>query len=103
MASKGMAVVGETEIAIGFRLVGVKDSFDLTGDAAAAKLRELIAEKKHSLIIVSESIRNYLGRDLLQIELLTDPLVVFLPLPGGTDEESVSRLARRVLGVEIGV
>lgn len=103
MSAKGIAVIGESEIATGFRLVGIADSFSLTGEEAASKLLKLVEEKTHSLIIVSESVKNFLGRDLIHLEVITDPLVVFLPLPGGRDEESVGALAKRVLGVDIGV
>ncbi|EQD28874.1 V-type ATP synthase subunit F, partial [mine drainage metagenome] len=36
------------------------------------------------------------------IEVSTSPLVLFIPMPGGHDEESVGRLAKRILGVDIG-
>ncbi|MCL5438192.1 MAG: V-type ATP synthase subunit F [Candidatus Thermoplasmatota archaeon] len=82
--------------------MGIEDTFELTGEEAAAKLNEIVSDRKHSMIIVSESVRPFIGRDLHRLELLTDPLVVFLPLPGGTEEESVNKLAKRVLGVDIG-
>lgn len=98
-----IAIIAERELVLGFRLIGVEHSFIAEKDEGVKKLYELLAEKKYSLIMVSESIKSYMDSKTLRFtETSTDPVVVFIPLPGGEDLESVNALAKRVLGVDIG-
>ncbi len=98
-----IAIIAERELVLGFRLIGVEHSYIAEKDEGVKKLYELLAEKKYSLIMVSESIKPYMDIKTLRfIETSTDPVVVFIPLPGGEDLESVNALAKRVLGVDIG-
>lgn len=98
-----IAIVAERELVLGFRLIGVEHSFIAEKDEGVKKLYELLAEKKYSLIMVSESIKPYMDSKTLRFtDTSTDPVVVFIPLPGGEDLESVNALAKRVLGVDIG-
>ena len=98
-----IAVIGEREIALGFKLVGISDVFMETGEAAAKRFAELLAGKEYGLVIVSESIKKTLSKAALKTaETTLRPLVVFIPAPGqGEGEESVEALAKRVLGVNI--
>lgn len=98
-----IAVVAERELILGFRLIGVEHSFIAEKEEGVKKLNEILNEKKFSLVMVSESIKPYMdSRTLRFIEISTDPVVVFIPVPGGEDLESVNELAKRVLGVDIG-
>lgn len=98
-----IAVIGEREIVLGFRLVGVENSFIAEREKGVETLQGMMRDKKFSLIMVSESIKPFMDQKMLRsIDTSTDPVVVFIPLPGGRDLESVNDLARRVLGVEIG-
>lgn len=98
-----IAIVGERELAIGFRLIGMESTFETGESDGAEKFMELYSSGKYTLIMASEMIKSRLERRLLdQIEVSTNPLVVFIPMPGGQDEESVGKLAKRILGVEIG-
>ncbi len=98
-----IAVIGERELVLGFRLVGVENSFIAEKEKGVEMLQGMMQEKKFSLIMVSESIKPYMDqRTLRSIDVSTDPVVVFIPLPGGQDLESVNDLAKRILGVEIG-
>ena len=102
VASGKICVIGEREIVLGFRLIGISDSFILTGDDGAKKVMDLLKSSSYSLIMVSESIKEFLDPRQRKIaDSSSDPVVVFIPLPGGQDLESVSDLARRVLGVDI--
>ncbi len=98
-----VAIVGERELVMGFRLLGIADTFPAEGVQAVEKFRELHSAGKHSFIMLSESVRKHM--DAKTVELVntsTTPLVVFVPLPGGSEEESIEKFAKRVLGVEIG-
>lgn len=98
-----IAIVAERELILGFRLIGVEHSYIAEKEEGVKKLNGLLSEKKFSLIMISESIKPYMDSKILRfIETSTDPVVVFIPVPGGEDLESVNELAKRVLGVDIG-
>ncbi|MCL5112546.1 MAG: V-type ATP synthase subunit F [Candidatus Marsarchaeota archaeon] len=98
-----VAVVAERELALGFKLIGVKDVFIAAPQDEPHIVSELMDAKTHSLIMVSESAKKYMSSEALRsIERSLYPLVVFIPLPGVEDSrESVEALAKRVLGVDI--
>jgi V/A-type H+-transporting ATPase subunit F len=104
MRFEKVAVIGEREIALGFKLVGIKDTFIKSGQEAVKLFLELMSSKTYNLILVSESIKNNMESSTLRLaETSLTPLVVFIPLPGVEEErESVEKLAKRVLGVDIG-
>ncbi len=98
-----IAVLGEREIALGFRLLGVTNAFIAVGEKGVEKFSELFRSDEFTFIMVSESLKRFMDRRMLDsIETSTVPLVVFVPLPGGGDEESIEKFAKRVLGVDIG-
>lgn len=98
-------VLGERELAIGFRLVGLADVIEVHPESAAREFSKTMADTGVSLVIASESIRPQLSESQ---RMLADsslrPLVVFVPSPTGEYEvESLSTLAKRVLGVSLAV
>ena len=103
MQFESIAVVGERELVLGFKLVGVSDVFISEGEEAAKLLGDFMANKKYGLIVVSDSIKKSLTGSLLKhMETALRPLVVFIPSTTGEEsEESVETLAKRVLGVDI--
>ncbi len=103
MKFEKVAVIGEREIALGFKLIGIKDTFIKSGSDAVKQFTELMNSKSYNLILVSESIRSAMDSGSLRLaETSLAPLVVFIPLPGKEEErESVEKLAKRVLGVDI--
>lgn len=100
---KPIAVIGERELVIGLRLIGLRDTFIGSSEAGANELVSLVKSGKYSLILASEELRPFLSAQArTAFERTLDPLVVFLPTPGtGEEEESVSALAKRVLGISV--
>ena len=98
-----IAIVGERELVIGYQLLGIEDTFIVTGEDANKKIQELFSSDEFSLIIASESVRNALPFTFrTRIEASIEPLVLFMPsLQGNIKEESISVLAKRVLGINI--
>ena len=100
-----IAVVGEREFVVGYRLLGVEDSFITGKDDSQKVLMELVNSNKYGLIIVGNSVRAVLSvalREKLEASII--PLVVFMPaLDSQGSEESLTKLARRVLGVDLKV
>ncbi len=98
-----ICVIGERSLALGFRLIGIIDSFEYTGEEALNKLEEFSKSKKYSVIFVSESVKKYMDTRLMtHYESMMNPLIMFIPMPGQENEESLSSMAKRILGVDIG-
>ena len=97
------AVLGERELAIGFRLIGLQDVFDVTPENAVAEFQRAMTSGRYTLVIASQSIRPRLTEaQRLSADSSITPLVVFVPTPTGEYEvESINALAKRVLGVTL--
>ena len=98
-----IAVVGERELAIGYNLLGIEDTFITSGDDASKTIQDLFSSGNYSLIIISDAVRSSLPVIFRKkIEASIEPLVIFMPaLEGNIQEESISVLAKRVLGISI--
>ena len=98
-------VLGERELAIGFRLIGLKDVIEVTAENSVAEFQRVMAENRYSLVIASQSIRARLSEtQRASTDASLRPLAVFVPTPTGEFEvESINALAKRVLGVTLSV
>jgi V/A-type H+-transporting ATPase subunit F len=98
-----IAVVGERELVLGYRLLGVEDAFITSGSEAQKTVMDLFNSNNYSLIIVGSEARASLTTAMREkLESSIVPLVVFMPALGSeAKEESLSLLARRVLGVDL--
>ena len=99
------AVIGERELAIGFRLIGLQDVVEVTPAAASAEFQKLMNRDDINLVVASEGVRHRLSENQrVQAEGSLHPLVVFVPSPTGEYEvESLAALAKRVLGISLQV
>jgi V/A-type H+-transporting ATPase subunit F len=100
-----IAVVGEKELVLGYRLLGVDDAIPVSRVESQKTVMELFNSGKYNLIIVGNEARKGLsGATKEKLESSIVPLVVFMPSTEAEEaEESLSRLAKRVLGVDIKV
>jgi V/A-type H+-transporting ATPase subunit F len=100
-----IAVVGERELVIGYRLLGINDTFLVGKDnnEATKTMEMLFSSHRFAMIIASSFIRDSLPPLFkLKVESSLRPLVLFMPsLNGNMSEESLSSLAKRVLGINI--
>ena len=96
-------VLGERELAIGFRLIGLKDVLEVTPETAVAEFQRVLQPGPYNLVIASQSIRRRLSESQrAHADASLNPLVVFVPTPTGDYEvESINALAKRVLGVTL--
>ena len=103
MQSGKIGVVGDRELVLGYRLLGVEDAFMAAREDAQKVVMGLFNSSEYGLIIVGSEARKGLSsstREKLESSII--PLVVFMPsLEGEESEESISLLARRVLGVDL--
>ena len=107
-ASGRLAVVGDRELVIGYRLIGIDDTFIVSDDEdASKKIQELYSSGEFGLIIASNSMRAKLSSKFVaEIEESIEPLVLFMPSQKEAedeDKESIAALAKRVLGISIEV
>ena len=102
-SSGRIAVAGERELVIGYRLLGIEETFEVSGEEASKKIQELFISGKFSLIIASDAVRAALPAVFRKkIESSIEPLVLFMPaMEGNIQEESIAALAKRVLGISI--
>ena len=102
-SSGRIAVAGERELVIGYRLLGIEDTFEVSGEDASKTVQDLYFSGKFSLIIASDVVRNVLPAVFRKkIEASIEPLVLFMPaMEGNIQEESIAALAKRVLGISI--
>ncbi|MDA4112618.1 MAG: hypothetical protein OK474_01045 [Thaumarchaeota archaeon] len=100
-----IAVVGERELVLGYRLLGVQDAFQAGKDDVQKIVMDLFNSNEYALIIVGNQARAGLSASVKEkLESSITPLVVFMPsLDSQAHEESLSILARRVLGVDLKV
>ncbi len=103
MEFKKMVFVGDRRDALGLRLAGIDNSFNLSGRAAVEEIIKLIKSKEYNLIIAEEDIINYADQnELNNINMSIDPLVLLIPSNEVEEsKESLESLAKRVLGVDI--
>ena len=96
-------VLGERELAIGFRLIGFRDVVEVTAESAQREFQKAMTDGHHSLVIASQSIRGALTEnERAHADQSLHPLVVFVPTPTGEFEvESIEQLAKRILGVSL--
>jgi len=101
----GTVVLGERELAIGFRLIGMQDVREVTPETAAREFQSVVDSGRAGLVIASQSVRSALSEaQRMQAEASLEPLVVFVPPPSGEYEvESIDALAKRVLGVTLSI
>jgi len=100
-----IAVVGDRELVLGYRLLGVEAAFVASRENAQKLLMDLFDSNGYGLIIAGDDVRKALSaaaRDKLESSIV--PLVVFMPsTTSEVAEESLSKLAKRVLGVDLKV
>jgi len=102
-----LAIIGDRELVIGYRLIGIDDTFITSDEDAGKKIQDLYSSGEFGLIIASDSVRSQLSSKFLsEVEGSIEPLVLFMPSQKETtaeDEESIAALAKRVLGINIEV
>jgi len=77
-----LAVVGDRELVIGYRLIGIDDTFIVTDEEdASKKIQELYSSGEFGSIIASNSMRDKLSSKFItEIEESIEPLVLFMQL-----------------------
>lgn len=99
-----IAVIADSATCTGFRLAGVENTFSLSGTEAEGKLSELLSDERFGIIVVPERlVENCDWRLKKRVEATAKPIVVPIPDSAGPieQEESLSKLIKRALGVDL--
>jgi len=100
---KPTAVIGERELVLGFRLIGLGNTFLVDPSTTVRTFEEAFDSGRYGLILASQRLQAALPEKVRRrAESSLSPLVVFLPTPGaGEEPESLAALAKRVLGISL--
>ncbi len=94
-----IAVAGGSEFIVGFQLAGIKDVINVT-DNFFNGLKNIKNRKDIGIVIVDEEIIQSLDvHQRFEIEASVDP--VFIPLSKKTEQDSLKRLIKKSIGVDL--
>ena len=94
-----MAVLGNNEFTVGFQLVGIKDIVDVT-DNPIDDINRLMDRKDIGIVVVDEKIMENI--DLYQRQIIESSVEpVFILVSTKTEQESLKRLIKKSIGVDL--
>jgi len=94
-----VAAAGTNEFIVGFRLAGIKDTIEIKGNSFK-ELNSLKSRKDLGIIIIDEKIIEDLEiHERNDIESCVDP--VFIPVSVKEEKESLRRLIKKSVGVDL--
>ena len=93
-----VAVLGGSEFIVGFQLAGIKEIIE--SNEPVKDIMELKNRKDIGIVVVEEKIMESL--DKLQKEEIEDSVEpVFIPLSTKVEQESLKRLIKKSIGIEL--
>lgn len=94
-----IAVLGSNEFVVGFQLAGIKDTLEVSNNSMD-DINKIKAKKEHGVVIIEERILEGLDKhQRLQIEDSVDP--VFIPISTRFEQDSLKRLIKKSVGVDL--
>lgn len=93
------AVLGSNEFIVGFRLAGIKDTFEASKNPMQ-DISNFRNKKEHGIVIIEEKIIEQLEKhDREDIEDSVEP--VFIPISTKVEQDSLKRLIKKSVGVDL--
>ena len=94
-----MAVLGSNEFIVGFQLAGIKDTFEVS-DNPVKDINDLKNNKEIGIVVIEENIMDGLDKhQRLEVEDSVDP--VFIPVSTKVEQDSLKRLIKKSIGVDL--
>lgn len=94
-----LAVFGGSEFVVGFQLAGIKDVVEVAGNYFD-ELKNMKNRKDIGIIVVDEKImENLEPYQRQEIEASVEP--VFIPVSTKVEQDSLKRLIRKSIGVDL--
>ncbi len=95
---KKIAIAGNEEFTIGFKLAGITDSFEL-GEKPMDTLADLMKSDFGIVIVEEDFLAKLDSEDRVDIENCVSP--VFIPLSANASQDSLSRLIKKSIGIDL--
>ncbi len=94
-----VAVIGGSEFIVGFQLAGIKQAVEADSDYFN-HLKNFKNKKEIGIVVVEEKIMDNLEQhQRLEIEASVDP--VFIPLSTTAEQDSLKKLIKKSIGVDL--
>ena len=94
-----IAVVGGSEFIVGFQLAGIKDTMEVTGNYFS-ELRNMKSRKDIGIVVDDEKIMEELDiHQRLDIDASVEP--VFIPVSTKAEQDSLKRLIKKSIGIDL--
>lgn len=94
-----IAVAGGSEFIVGFQLAGIRDVIELSSNIFN-EMKNLKSRKDLGIVVVDEKIMENLDmHQRLEIEASVDP--VFIPVSTKVEQDSLRRLIKKSIGVDL--
>jgi V/A-type H+/Na+-transporting ATPase subunit F len=93
------AVLGSNEFILGFQLAGIKDTIEVSSNPMQ-DIQNFKTKNKHGVVVIEETILDNLDKhQKLEVEDSVDP--VFIPVSTKTEQDSLKRLIKKSIGVDL--
>tara|TARA_Y100000310_G_C20181498_1_gene578348 strand:+ start:111 stop:410 length:300 start_codon:yes stop_codon:yes gene_type:complete len=93
------AVLGSNEFIVGFQLAGIKDTIE-TSDNPVNDIDTLKNKKEHAVVVIEEKIMDALDKhQKSEVEDSVEP--VFIPVSTKVEQDSLKRLIKKSIGVDL--
>ncbi|MBI3027647.1 V-type ATP synthase subunit F [Candidatus Woesearchaeota archaeon] len=94
-----LAVVGNNEFIVGFQLAGIRDIVEVN-DNYFSELKNMKSKKEIGIVVVDEKLMERLELHQRQdIEASVEP--VFIPVSTKVEQDSLKRLIKKSIGVDL--
>ncbi len=107
MVSDKIAVIGDRDTVIGFRMAGVTESTVPQSPAETRQaLRSYFSDPMMGLILITEPLAKKIEDTILELSEAPVPVVLLIPDrrgPTGAYETVLKELVRRAVGIEISI
>ena len=94
-----LAVIGGNEFIVGFQLAGIRDTIEVTSNYFN-ELKELKNKKDIGIVVVDEKIMEKL-EPYQRLEIESDVEPVFIPLSTKSEQDSLKKLIKKSIGVDL--
>lgn len=94
-----ISVLGSNEFVVGFQLAGIRDVIESSGKPFD-DLKKFRERKEIGIVVVDEKIiENLEAHQRMEIEASVDP--VFIPVSTKVEQDSLKRLIKKSIGVDL--
>jgi V/A-type H+/Na+-transporting ATPase subunit F len=107
MVSDKIAIIGDGDTVIGFRMVGVTEtSISKSAEETKKKLLEYFRDPRMGLILISERLASEVEDTILELSQAPVPVILLISDrlgSTGTREAVLKELIRKAVGIEINI